>query len=151
MRPASTGCMIETMLVRLCYSAFRCALDGLALRGRSRASLQAEVLVLRHENAILRRGNPRPKLAWADRFVLAAPVRRLPKVLRGHRLITPATVLAWHRRLIAKHWTYPNTPDRPPLDPAVTELGKPTRLCAGVSCAARSGFRAERGVREQAT
>jgi hypothetical protein len=59
--------MIEAMLVRLCYSAFRCVVDGLALLGRSRASLQAEVLVLRHENAILRRGNSRPKLAWADR------------------------------------------------------------------------------------
>ena len=116
--------MIETMLVRLCYSAFRCVLDGLALLGRSRASLQAEVLVLRHENAILRRGNPRPKLAWADRFVLAGLIRRLPKALRGHRLITPATVLAWHRRLVAKHWTYPNTPGRPRLDPAVAELIK---------------------------
>jgi hypothetical protein len=51
-------------------------------------------------------------------------IRRLPVALRAHRLVTPATVLAWHRRLVAKHWTYPNTPGRPPVDPAVAELIK---------------------------
>lgn len=124
MRPASTDGMIETRLVRLRYSASRCVLDRLALLGRSRASLRADVLVLRHENAILRRGNPQPKLAWANRFVLAALIRRLPKVLRTHRLVTPATVLAWHRRLVAKQRTYPITPGRPSIDPAVAELIK---------------------------
>src|SRR5258707_15507334 len=99
--------MIEAVSMRPLYLAFCRLLDGVTILGRSRASLEAEILVLRHENAVLRRGNPRPKLDWADRFVLAALIRRLPRVLRLHRLVTPATVLAWHRRLVARHWTLP--------------------------------------------
>jgi len=114
--------MIGAVSMRVFYLAFCRLLDGVTILGRSRASLEAEVLVLRHENAVLRRGNPKPKLDWADRFVLAALIRRLPRVLRLHRLVTPATVLAWHRRLVAKHWTYPNLPGRPPVDSAVTTL-----------------------------
>src|SRR5258705_3084643 len=114
--------MIEVVSMRLIYVTFCRILDGVTILGRSRASLEAEILVLRHENAVLRRGNPKPKLDWADRFVLAALIRRLPRTLRLHRLVTPATVLSWHRRLVAKHWTYPNMPGRPPVDSAVATL-----------------------------
>jgi hypothetical protein len=97
-------------------------LNLLLLLGRSSASKDVELLVLRHEVAVLRRANPRPRLDWADRAVFAALVRRLPTMLRGHRLVTPGTILRWHRRLIAKKWTYPHRIGRRPLEDAVAVL-----------------------------
>ncbi|TCO55588.1 hypothetical protein EV192_1079 [Actinocrispum wychmicini] len=74
----------------------------LVLLGRSSASKDVELLVLRHEVAVSRRTNPRPRLDWADRALLAALVRRLPALLRGYRLVTPGAILRWHRRLVAR-------------------------------------------------
>ena len=95
------------MPLRLLYLIFLRVLNLLLLFGRSSASKDVEILVLRHEVAVLRRVNPKPRLDWADRAVFAALVRRLPQMLRRHRLVTPGTILRWHRRLIAKKWTYP--------------------------------------------
>jgi hypothetical protein len=75
--------------------------------GRSSASKDVELLVLLHELAVLRRTTPKPRLDWADRAVFAALIRRLPQMLRGHRLVTPGTILRWHPRLVATKWTYP--------------------------------------------
>jgi putative transposase len=96
------------MSLRLLYLAFRRTTEWLTLLARSSAAKDVEILVLRHENAILRRTNPRPRMDWADRATLAALVRLLPRHLLTHRLVSPATILAWHRRLVARHCTYPN-------------------------------------------
>ena len=81
------------MPLRPLYLIFIRLLGWLTLLSRTSSSKDVELLVLRHEVAVLRRTNPRPRLDWADRALFAALTRRLPAVLRGHRLITPATVL----------------------------------------------------------
>jgi putative transposase len=108
--------------VRLLYLIFVRLCGWLILLGRSSASKDAELLVLRHEVAVLRRTSPPPRLDWADRAILAALIRLLPPRLRAHRLITPGTVLRWHRRLVARRWTYPHRTGRPPVSAEIAAL-----------------------------
>jgi putative transposase len=114
--------MIMAVSLRLVYLILDQFLSWLTLLGRATSSKDIELLVLRHEVAVLRRTNPRPRLDWADRAMLAALIRHLPAVLRGHRLVTPATVLRLHRRLITRKWTYPNRGGRPPLNDTIAAL-----------------------------
>jgi transposase len=95
----------------------------LALFARGDAAKDLEILVLRHQLAVLRRQTPRPKLEPADRALLAAISRVLPRARWSCFFVTPETLLRWHRRLVAGTWTYPHHQTRrPPLDQQVQQL-----------------------------
>src|SRR3954451_11562678 len=95
----------------------------IVLLTRSEAANQVEILVLRHRLAVLRRSTPRPRMSWADRALIAALVRLLPCRRRHGLLVTPATVLRWHRRLVARKWTTtPTKPGRPSIPAGLRAL-----------------------------
>ncbi|MDQ3763989.1 MAG: hypothetical protein M3460_21020 [Actinomycetota bacterium] len=95
------------MAVRLLYLIFRQLVVWLGLLARSSRSKDAEILVLRHEVAVLRRQIRRPCLSWADRAVFAALTRLLSQACQLHRIVTPGTILRWHRDLVKQRWTQP--------------------------------------------
>src|SRR5436309_3765343 len=93
------------------------------LRARGERSKELEILVLRHELSILRRQVGRPQFAPHDRLLLAALSRVLPRRSWRAFLLRPETLLRWHRRLVAKHWTYPHRAHgRPPIDSGARKL-----------------------------
>lgn len=108
--------------VRMLYLIFVRLTGWMAPLARSAASKDVELLALRHEVAALRRQNPGPRVEWADRMVLAALARLLPTQLRMSRLVTPDTLLRWHRRLVRWRWTCPRRGGRPPVDARLAAL-----------------------------
>ena len=110
------------MCVALAYRLLVTVLSWLALLARSSSSKDVEILTLRHEVAVLRRTNPRPRMSWTDRAVLAALTRIMPKPLRAWRIVTPGTLLRWHQRLAAAKWRQPRPPGRPPVPDELVAL-----------------------------
>jgi putative transposase len=107
---------------RIAYLALVHVLSWLALLARSEAAKDVEILMLRHEVAVLRRHNPRPRLSWIDRAVVSALSRLLPVDLRALRLVSPRTLLRWHAQLVARRWTYPRPSGRPPVAQSIRAL-----------------------------
>ncbi|MGA2305028.1 MAG: integrase core domain-containing protein [Acidimicrobiales bacterium] len=105
------------------YLALRRLLELLVLLSRSEEAKEIELLALRHEVAVLRRQLRRPSYQPADRALLTAFSRLLPCSGRNAFGVTPGTLLGWHRRLVARRWTYPHCrPGRPCLDQETTAL-----------------------------
>ena len=139
------------MCVGLLYLIMIQVFGWLVLLSRSQASKDAEIMVLRHEVAVLRRQVTRPKPDWADRAILAALAQLLSAVLRTRRLATPGTLLACHRRLITRKWTYPDRPGRPRTSPGIRDLVlRPARdnpawdIAGSTASCASSGTRSAR-------
>ena len=95
------------------YRLVRLVIDLLVLRGRSDRSKDVEILVLRHQLAVLQRQVTRPRFEPDDRAILSAFARALGRDRWSMFLVKPDTILRWHRRLVANHWTYPHRPGRP--------------------------------------
>ena len=113
------------MILSVVYLVVRCLLDCLMVLARREVSKDAELLVLRHQNAVLRRQTSRVRYQPADRLWLSALSRLIPRPRQGDVFaVTPATLLAWHRRLVTRKWDYTNQrrPGRPSTAAAIRKL-----------------------------
>jgi putative transposase len=110
------------VLISLAYLVLRRVLQIVMLRSRSGDFKEVEIVVLRHELGILRRRTNRPAITGVDRVFLAAASRLLPRTQWRSFVVTPTTLLRWHRRLVARHWTYPGRVVRPSMRREVRDL-----------------------------
>jgi putative transposase len=118
-RVGGEGCLVWSFV----YLAVRNLFALIWLLARPRRSKELEILVLRHEIAMLRRQVRQPKPTRADRALPAAPSRLLPRIAWAGFPVKPETLLRWHRQLVARRWTYAHrAPGRPPLESSVREL-----------------------------
>jgi putative transposase len=108
---------------KLIYQMFAKLLSWLVLCARSDAAKEIEILVLRHQLVVLQRRTPRPRLRWTDRAIIAALARLLPSRRRLDLLVTPSTILRWHRQLTTRRWTTQHAqPGRPAVPAGVRAL-----------------------------
>src|SRR6266516_7751549 len=98
------GCLLWTFVYLMARNLFALVW----LLARPRRSKEFEILLLRHEVAVLRRRAGRPRLTRADRALFAALSRAVPRTAWGNLTVKPDTVLRWHRQLVARRWTYPH-------------------------------------------
>ena len=114
------------MALSFLYLAFVRVVQLVRLSCRTQNDLAIEIVVLRHEVAVLRRQVHRPALEPTDRAVLAGLVRLLPRQRLGRFFVQPATLLRWHRALVSKRWTYPHRrPARPGIAKGTTRASPP--------------------------
>jgi putative transposase len=105
------------------YRLFRRVLEVVRVHWSDTAAKDAEILVLRHQLAVLRRQVTRPRFTWSDRALVALLAGLVPRELWGSFLVTPQTVLGWHRSLVRRRWTFPHRrPGRPALPKETMEL-----------------------------
>jgi putative transposase len=114
--------MLSVVILSLGYMVVRLVLQLFTLAVRSERANEVEILVLRHQIAVLRRQVARPDLEPADRTILAALSRLLPRPRWSAFFVTPATLLRWHRDLVARRWTYPRRPGRPSVASEIRAL-----------------------------
>ena len=111
------------MLSKLVYLTLCRSVQLLTQLARGEAAKDLEILVLRHQLIVLRRQTPRPRLEPADRALLSAISRVLPRTRWSCCFVKPETLLRWHRRMVAGAWTYPRRgPGGPPMDHDVQQL-----------------------------
>jgi hypothetical protein len=107
------------VILSFVYWSLRRLLELVVLRFRSERDKEIEILLLRHQLHVLERQVARPQLRPADRALLAAFSRVLPRwAWKRSLFVTPATLLRWHRELVARRWTYPHRPPGRPGTPA---------------------------------
>jgi hypothetical protein len=110
--------LLEVLVVwSFLYLALRRLAELVVLCWRSAGVKEVEILVLRHQLAVLRRQHPRPRFQPHDRALLAALSRLLPRPRWSIFVVTPETLLGWHRRMVRRRWTYPALPHGRPSVP----------------------------------